>query len=209
MYMVVPIYCVRHIGNRGCQLGELLIELSIVAIVRASLISGGYLARTRDKASDDPISIPLGYRVHSAVWDRVLCDVSGFTTTLSHFHESRIPLLLRRIGSSSSLKSCQFYSWPDDASPPSVPGVSRRFPQAPKGVSGGPLKRSSATRRLLEMDLILLNHGQVTRATPDLEPLFLATTSQQRTSAPSEGWVFSGTRLELMTRKPRVRKFDP
>ncbi|GFV50038.1 hypothetical protein TNCV_2354231 [Trichonephila clavipes] len=72
----------------------------------------------------------------------------------------------------------------------------------------------SAARGLLVMDIIILNHGQVTRTTLELEPLcpnFHVTPAGGRLSIDrfnSTRWVFSGTRLELMTRKPRVRYLD-
>ncbi|GFW44387.1 hypothetical protein TNCV_1748161 [Trichonephila clavipes] len=68
----------------------------------------------------------------SAASERVLCDVSDSITALCRLRGSRVRLLWRRIGSSSSRKPCRFFPQPDDAFPPSMPGVSRYTPQAPR-----------------------------------------------------------------------------
>ncbi|GFT06470.1 uncharacterized protein TNCV_3356031 [Trichonephila clavipes] len=75
------------------------------------------------------------------------------------------------------------------------------------------------TRGLLTTDHVILNHGQVTRTTPELAP-----PSPNYHTTPTGGRLsnerfnvhrcptqrdFSGTRLELMTRWPRVRYLDP
>ncbi|GFV99147.1 transposable element Tcb2 transposase [Trichonephila clavipes] len=64
------------------------------------------------------------------------------------------------------------------------------------------------TRGLLATDHVILNHGQVTWATPELAAPLLTTTPHQRedVSAPDRfnvhlcptRWIFSGTELELM-----------
>ncbi|GFT33828.1 hypothetical protein TNCV_4383341 [Trichonephila clavipes] len=67
-----------------------------------------------------------------------------------------------------------------------------------------------ATRGLLATDLVILNHDQLKRTTPELEP-----PSPNYHTAPMRRllsldrfnvhqWVFVGTRLKLMTRQPRV-----
>ncbi|GFW52868.1 uncharacterized protein TNCV_2394471 [Trichonephila clavipes] len=72
-----------------------------------------------------------------------------------------------------------------------------------------------ATRKLLAIDLIILNFGQVTRTTPELAPPLLTTTPHQREddsaldrfnehNCPTR-WVFSGTGLELVTRQVTIR----
>ncbi|GFW49215.1 hypothetical protein TNCV_3057251 [Trichonephila clavipes] len=71
-----------------------------------------------------------------------------------------------------------------------------------------------ATRGLWATDLVSLNHDEGTRTTPKLAPSFLTSTTQtgERLSTdgfnvhqPSTWWAFSGTRLELIKRRPRVR----
>ncbi|GFS79560.1 uncharacterized protein TNCV_2370601 [Trichonephila clavipes] len=42
------------------------------------------------------------------------------------------------------------------------------------------MSHCSANRGLLATDLVILNHGQVTRTTPDLAPPLLTTTPHQR-----------------------------
>ncbi|GFV30562.1 uncharacterized protein TNCV_41871 [Trichonephila clavipes] len=75
----------------------------------------------------------------------------------------------------------------------------------------------SATRRLLATDLVILNHGQVTRMTPKLAPSLLTTTSHQWEDVSAldifnvhrslTRWVFSGTGLELVTCQQRSDTF--
>ncbi|GFU39570.1 uncharacterized protein TNCV_386601 [Trichonephila clavipes] len=70
-----------------------------------------------------------------------------------------------------------------------------------------------ATRGLLATDLVILNHGQVTRTTPELAPPLLTTTPQQREDVSAldrfnvhrslTRWILSGTVLELVTSQPR------
>ncbi|GFW83469.1 uncharacterized protein TNCV_2512541 [Trichonephila clavipes] len=72
-----------------------------------------------------------------------------------------------------------------------------------------------ATRGLLATDHVILNHGQGTWTTPELAPPLLTTTSGQREDISAldrfnvhrcpTRWVFSGTRLELMTRQTTIR----
>ncbi|GFW85741.1 uncharacterized protein TNCV_853901 [Trichonephila clavipes] len=72
-----------------------------------------------------------------------------------------------------------------------------------------------STRRLLATDHVILNHGQVTWTTPELAPPLLTTTPHQRKDVSaldrfnvhrcSTRQVFSGTRLELVTRQAVVR----
>ncbi|GFX02551.1 uncharacterized protein TNCV_728051 [Trichonephila clavipes] len=72
-----------------------------------------------------------------------------------------------------------------------------------------------ATRGLLATDHVILNHGQVTWTTPELTPPLLTTTPHQREDVSAldrfyvhrcPTWrVFSGTGLELITRKATVR----
>ncbi|GFV92391.1 integrase catalytic domain-containing protein [Trichonephila clavipes] len=69
----------------------------------------------------------------------------------------------------------------------------------------------SATRGLLVTDLVIFNHGQVTRTTPELTPPSPITPHQRKEvwaldrfkvhRSPTR-WIFSGNRLELMTRQP-------
>ncbi|GFX87994.1 uncharacterized protein TNCV_4374581 [Trichonephila clavipes] len=76
----------------------------------------------------------------------------------------------------------------------------------------------SATRGLLATGLIILNHGQGTRMTPELGPPLLTPTPHQREDVsaldrfsmhrPPTWRVFRGTRLELVTRCLRVRYLD-
>ncbi|GFW51726.1 hypothetical protein TNCV_1186581 [Trichonephila clavipes] len=75
----------------------------------------------------------------------------------------------------------------------------------------------SATRGLLEMDLVIKNHSQGKRMTPEPAPPLLTSTPMGgrlsfdifNENRPSSAWrVFSGTRLELLTRRPRVRDLD-
>ncbi|GFT49293.1 hypothetical protein TNCV_4582871 [Trichonephila clavipes] len=75
-----------------------------------------------------------------------------------------------------------------------------------------------ATRGFLATDFEILSHGQVTKTTPELEPPspnFLTSHTGGRLSLdrfnvhrPPTRRVFSGTRLELMTRRPRLRYLD-
>ncbi|GFU09415.1 hypothetical protein TNCV_143911 [Trichonephila clavipes] len=70
--------------------------------------------------------------------------------------------------------------------------------------------QTEATRGLSATDLVILNLGQVTRTTPELEPLLLTTTSRQRVDDRFNEHR-SPTRdpgLELITRQPRVRDLD-
>ncbi|GFX04764.1 uncharacterized protein TNCV_2247471 [Trichonephila clavipes] len=72
-----------------------------------------------------------------------------------------------------------------------------------------------ATRRLLAMDHVILNHGQVTWTTPELAPPLLTTTPHQLEDVSAldrfnvhrypTRRVFSGTGLELVTRQATVR----
>ncbi|GFV69023.1 RNase H domain-containing protein [Trichonephila clavipes] len=72
-----------------------------------------------------------------------------------------------------------------------------------------------ATRGLLETDHVILNHGQVKWMTPELAPPLLTTTPHQREDVSAldrfnvhrcPTWrVFSGTRLELVTRQAMIR----
>ncbi|PRD20975.1 UNVERIFIED_CONTAM: hypothetical protein NCL1_53128 [Trichonephila clavipes] len=74
------------------------------------------------------------------------------------------------------------------------------------------MSHCSATRGLLATDLVILNHGQVTRMTPELTPTILTTTPHQRETfelstdltcnSPHHGGSLSGTELELVTRQP-------
>ncbi|GFX97292.1 uncharacterized protein TNCV_1076631 [Trichonephila clavipes] len=69
-----------------------------------------------------------------------------------------------------------------------------------------------ATRGLLETDHVILNHGQVTRTTPELAPPLLTTTPHQREDVSAHDRFnvyrcptrrdFSGTGLELLTCLP-------
>ncbi|GFT77021.1 hypothetical protein TNCV_1099171 [Trichonephila clavipes] len=66
-----------------------------------------------------------------------------------------------------------------------------------------PLSKA-ATRRLLATDIVILNHSQVTRTTPELAPPLLTSTPYQgeEVSASTDSrlttrWVFRGTGLEL------------
>ncbi|GFU78023.1 uncharacterized protein TNCV_4855011 [Trichonephila clavipes] len=72
----------------------------------------------------------------------------------------------------------------------------------------------TATRGLLAMALVILNHGQVTWTTPELaSALLLTTTSHQREDVSALGRfsvhrcptrrVFNGTGIELVTCQPR------
>ncbi|GFT46740.1 hypothetical protein TNCV_1316921 [Trichonephila clavipes] len=69
----------------------------------------------------------------------------------------------------------------------------------------------SATQGLLATDLLILSHGQVKRTTSKLarlSPNFHTTPTGGRLNLAlpsSTRWVFSGTRPELLTRRPRVR----
>ncbi|GFY05733.1 hypothetical protein TNCV_4404001 [Trichonephila clavipes] len=76
------------------------------------------------------------------------------------------------------------------------------------------MSHHSATRELLAMDLMILNHGQVTRMAPELAPPILLTSTPHQwedvcasadlTCIGHSTWrIFSGTRLELMIRQPR------
>ncbi|GFX10281.1 hypothetical protein TNCV_1866781 [Trichonephila clavipes] len=76
------------------------------------------------------------------------------------------------------------------------------------------MTRRPPTRGLLATDLVILNYGQVPWTTPD--PNYHTTPSERRLSFdrfnmhhPSTRRVFSSTRLELMTRRPRARYLDP
>ncbi|GFV59250.1 hypothetical protein TNCV_2339911 [Trichonephila clavipes] len=68
---------------------------------------------------------------------------------------------------------------------------------------------SSATQGLLVIDFVILNHFQVTRTKPELASSLLTTAptgaldrfNVHRSTACR---VFGGTRLELLTRLPRV-----
>ncbi|GFU28450.1 hypothetical protein TNCV_1938381 [Trichonephila clavipes] len=81
------------------------------------------------------------------------------------------------------------------------------------------MSQYKATRELLTTDLVIFNHGQATKTTPELPSPFLTSTPHQRKDvrapqqirramAPSTQRVFSRIRLELMTRRPRVRDLD-
>ncbi|GFY15260.1 uncharacterized protein TNCV_1570711 [Trichonephila clavipes] len=73
----------------------------------------------------------------------------------------------------------------------------------------------SVTRGLLATDHVILNHGQVTWATPELAPPLLTTTPHQRENVSAldrfnmhrcpTRWVFSGTGLKLVTRQAAIR----
>ncbi|GFU97596.1 uncharacterized protein TNCV_190041 [Trichonephila clavipes] len=75
--------------------------------------------------------------------------------------------------------------------------------------------REVSTRGLLATDHVIWNHGQVTWTTPELAPPFLTTTPHQREDVSAldrfnvhrcpTWWVFSGTGLELVTRKATIR----
>ncbi|GFU06160.1 hypothetical protein TNCV_4764831 [Trichonephila clavipes] len=80
------------------------------------------------------------------------------------------------------------------------------------------MSHCSATRGLLAMDLVILNRGQVTRTTPLLaspSPTYHTTSTGGRlrsrqildASLPYTA-VFSDTKLQLMTCRPRVRYLD-
>ncbi|GFU88021.1 uncharacterized protein TNCV_1335901 [Trichonephila clavipes] len=72
-----------------------------------------------------------------------------------------------------------------------------------------------ATRGLLAMDHVILNHGQVTWTTPELAPPLLTSTPHQREDVSAldrfnvhrcpTRRVFSGTGLELVTRQAMIR----
>ncbi|GFU62005.1 hypothetical protein TNCV_2306391 [Trichonephila clavipes] len=73
----------------------------------------------------------------------------------------------------------------------------------------------SATRGFLVTVIVILNHGQVTRTTPELahlSPNYPTTPTGGRlrldglfhASAPFLSRVFGGTRLELTTHRPQV-----
>ncbi|GFU98012.1 uncharacterized protein TNCV_232891 [Trichonephila clavipes] len=91
------------------------------------------------------------------------------------------------------------------------------IPAYNKGCTAFLSRRESitATRGLLATDLVIVNHGQVTRTTPELAPPLLTTTPHKREDVwaldrfnvhRSPTWrVFSGTGLELVARQPRVR----
>ncbi|GFW73128.1 uncharacterized protein TNCV_832471 [Trichonephila clavipes] len=74
---------------------------------------------------------------------------------------------------------------------------------------------TAATRGLLETDHVILNHGHVTWSTPELAPPLLTTTLHQRKDVSTldrfgvhrcpTWWVFSGTRLELVTKPATIR----
>ncbi|GFV00492.1 hypothetical protein TNCV_3644701 [Trichonephila clavipes] len=53
-------------------------------------------------------------------------------------------------------------------------------PQASLVLNSRPNEGMKATRRLSAMDLVLLNHGQVTRTAPELTPPLLTTTPHER-----------------------------
>ncbi|GFX21656.1 uncharacterized protein TNCV_1400701 [Trichonephila clavipes] len=77
------------------------------------------------------------------------------------------------------------------------------------------LRRQETTRGLLATDHVILNHGQVTWTTPELAPPLLTTTPHQREDVSAldrfnvhrcpTRRVFSGTRLELVTRQATIR----
>ncbi|GFV15513.1 uncharacterized protein TNCV_4835391 [Trichonephila clavipes] len=77
------------------------------------------------------------------------------------------------------------------------------------------MSHCSATRGLLATDHVILNHGQVTWTTPELTPPLLTTTPHQREDVSAldrfnvhrcpTRRVFSGTRLELVTRQVPIR----
>ncbi|GFS74123.1 uncharacterized protein TNCV_3280791 [Trichonephila clavipes] len=77
------------------------------------------------------------------------------------------------------------------------------------------LGRCRTTRGLLATDHVILNHGQVTRTTPELAPPLLTTTPHQREDVSAldrfnvhrcpTRRVFSGTGLELVTRQATIR----
>ncbi|GFT89318.1 uncharacterized protein TNCV_4386141 [Trichonephila clavipes] len=74
--------------------------------------------------------------------------------------------------------------------------------------------KAEATRGLLAMDLVILNHGQVTWVTPELAPPILTSTPHQREDVsaldrfnvhrcPTQR-VFSGSGLELVTKQATI-----
>ncbi|GFV11604.1 uncharacterized protein TNCV_975941 [Trichonephila clavipes] len=76
----------------------------------------------------------------------------------------------------------------------------------------------SVTRGLLVTDLVILNHGQVTRMTPEMAPPLLTTTWHSREDvraldrlsvhrSPTRR-VFIATGLELVTRPATIRYLD-
>ncbi|GFU63884.1 uncharacterized protein TNCV_2313901 [Trichonephila clavipes] len=72
-----------------------------------------------------------------------------------------------------------------------------------------------ATIGILATDLVILNHGHVTRKTPELALSLLSTTPHQKEDVGTldrfnvHRSPTCGTRLELMTRRLRVRYLDP
>ncbi|GFU14272.1 uncharacterized protein TNCV_3579391 [Trichonephila clavipes] len=74
------------------------------------------------------------------------------------------------------------------------------------------------TRGLLATDHVILNHGQVTWTTPELAPPLLTITPHQREDVSAldrfnvhrcpTRWVFSGTGLELVTRRELIQNWS-
>ncbi|GFS86027.1 uncharacterized protein TNCV_1220141 [Trichonephila clavipes] len=81
--------------------------------------------------------------------------------------------------------------------------------------SNGGICVDAATRGLLALDHVILNHGQMTRTTSELAPHLLTTTPHQREDVSALGRfnvhrcptrrVFSGTGLELVTKPATIR----
>ncbi|GFX94334.1 hypothetical protein TNCV_4293791 [Trichonephila clavipes] len=69
---------------------------------------------------------------------------------------------------------------------------------------------SEAAQGLLVPDAVILNHGQVMRTTLELAPAYPNHTLDVFNvyRPPSARWVFCGTRLKLMSRRPRVCYLD-
>ncbi|GFV07475.1 hypothetical protein TNCV_1738301 [Trichonephila clavipes] len=81
-----------------------------------------------------------------------------------------------------------------------------------KGASSLAQRVRVAARGLLATDLVILNYGQGTRTAPELtspSSNYHTTPSGGRFSlGPSARRVLSGTRLQLMTRRPRIHNLD-
>ncbi|GFV09559.1 uncharacterized protein TNCV_3159561 [Trichonephila clavipes] len=80
------------------------------------------------------------------------------------------------------------------------------------------MSHCSAARGLWVTDHVILNHGQVTRTTPELAHPHLTSTLHQREDVSAldrfnvhrcpTRWVFSGIELELVTRRATIRNLD-
>ncbi|GFW46719.1 uncharacterized protein TNCV_2980751 [Trichonephila clavipes] len=113
------------------------------------------------------------------------------------------------------LKSKQESTTVNDIEQQSIVSNLRVLPLVPSSAYSCANKKGKTTRGLLATDHVILNHGQVTWTTPELEPPLLTTTPHQREDVSAldrfnvhrcpTRRVFCGTGLEPVTKQATVR----